>query len=339
MKKLIKRLLGKRIVGALRVLLRGNSCDSVNPCFEYDISRFNHYSAVADSATKGALCSRIIVRYHVLEKGLTMPGRRLGFGIRVATELMGLISEYERHFRTADFNVMHAIAVIRAYWMLHQSYASEIHGEERLAWEAVQSFSKAHENIQPAIQPHISREEFYKMVHAPFPDFALSRHTVRHFSPVPLEMEKIVQSVDLARTTPSACNRQHCRVHCIADKDIMNKLLTIQGGNRGFGASADKLLVVTASLECILSSGERNDAYLNGGIFLMNLCYALHYYEIAHCLLNWSKNPKEDLSARQIIGIDECETIIALVVCGNAPPEFDVAESPRKPLEDYLVIH
>ena len=64
----------------------------------------------------------------------------------------------------------------------------------------------------------------------------------------------------------------------------------------------------------------------------------MHYYKIAHCILNWSKSPQEDVALREIVSIKPCESVIALLTCGEAPNEFKVAESPRKSLEDVLTI-
>ena len=118
-------------------------------------------------------------------------------------------------------------------------------------------------------------------------------------------------------------------------------MLSLQRGNRGFGHLASKVLVVTVDLEGIDSTGERNDIYTNGGMFLMNLCYALHYCNVAHCVLNWSRSADDDDAARSIIGnhLKKSETIVALLSCGIAPDEFDVAMSPRKELTEVLVVH
>ena len=97
------------------------------------------------------------------------------------------------------------------------------------------------------------------------------------------------------------------------------------------------MLIVTSDLEDLIGVAERNDAYINGGLFLMNLCYSLHWQEIAHCILNWSRTPEDDLSLRKILPIKDSETVIAVLACGEAPLEFDVASSPRKDIAAVFV--
>ena len=47
------------------------------------------------------------------------------------------------------------------------------------------------------------------------------------------------------------------------------------------------------------------------------------------------------MAARNIIGrrMKRSEVIIAVLTCGIAPIEFDVARSPRKTVDELLVIH
>ena len=340
MRKVIKRLLGRRITQAIKILLHGVPEDKENhKCFAYDLQRFVRYSAATNPKEKESMLAKIVVRYHVLEKGLTMPNRRLGFGINIAKELLRLIAEYESICSNKTPELVHAIAVIREYWAIHEQYSETTQRSDVEFWQAIRSFSDAHRQVQPAIQPHSSRKDYYSSKNAPFPEFAWSRHTLRHYANSPLPIERITAAINVARSTPSACNRQHCRTHVLSDKQTIEKLLAIQAGNRGFGCYADKLLVVTSDLQCVIGENERNDIYLNGGMYLMNLCYALHYYEVAHCILNWSKFPEEDVAAREFLNIRPSETIIALLSCGETPEEFDIAESPRKTIEDYIVVH
>lgn len=78
---------------------------------------------------------------------------------------------------------------------------------------------------------------------------------------------------------------------------------------------------------------------VNAGIFLMNLSYALHWHEVAHCILNWSVEPKRDWALRSLLSIPAAEEIIAVVACGAPAEEMDIAASPRRPSADILTVH
>lgn len=55
--------------------------------------------------------------------------------------------------------------------------------------------------------------EMEKKVNGSFPDFFMSRHSVRQFSDLTIDIEDIEKAVKLAMKAPSACNRQSCKVY------------------------------------------------------------------------------------------------------------------------------
>jgi hypothetical protein len=78
----------------------------------------------------------------------------------------------------------------------------------------------------------------------------------------------------------------------------------------------------------------------------MNLCYALHFNKVAHCILNWSpeygahKRPfAEDRVLRKLLNLSPFERVVALVACGGLPDTFKYACSRRKSLAETLVMH
>ena len=297
--------------------------------FRFDARQFLDHAGALHLDRKAAACAEIVMGYHVLEKGLTMPHRRLGFGQGAVIHLINLIDAFGRRFGV-DPQVVHAIGVLRAYRELHRDWPEPM--------PRLDAFLAAHPDVPPANEPHLTRTDFFAAKDAPFPQFAASRHVVRHFAgPVP--KETIEAAVSLALTAPSACNRQHARVHVIDDPALRDWLFAQQGGTRGFGADADKVLVVTSDLSTVRWGWERHDCYTNGGIFVMNLCYALHYHGVAHCILHWSVSPETDRAAHETLGIPANEAIVQVLACGIPPEEFDVAASPRRSIDEILTWH
>ena len=309
--------------------------------FLWDFARYWNHSGRANPEARDALLAKIIMTYHVLEKGLTMPARRLGFGKDVVQRLMSFVDEYVGRYGLDNWQVRHAVGVLKEYRELHLTMRYSFPSEEDEYWRTLATFLSKHPDITASHQIHITRDDFFALTNSPFPEFAKSRHMVRNYALEELPTERVIDAVKIALSAPSACNRQYTRCHCLSDKRICQALLSLQRGNRGFGPLASKVLVITVDREGIDSTGERNDIYTNGGMFLMNLCYALHYCNVAHCVLNWSRSADDDDAARSIIGnhLKKSETIVALLSCGIAPDEFDVAMSPRKELAEVLVIH
>ena len=298
--------------------------------FHYDWQQFNENAGALHLDRKAAASAEIVMGYHVLEKGLTMPKRRLGFGKGAILHLIELIRQYEARFGLDDPQVRYAIGVLRAYRQLHRDWPEPM--------PKLDAFLTEHPQIQAAFEPHISKKEYFSAQNRPFPEFAASRHVVRHFAGA-IPRETMKKALKLALTAPSACNRQHARIHVIDNHTLLEKLFALQGGTRGFGQDADKAIVVTADLSAIRWAWERHDIYTNGGIFVMNLCYALHYYGIAHCILHWSVSPEVDQEAHKLLDIPQNEAIVQVIACGLPPEVFDVAGSPRRTLEEVLRWH
>ena len=304
--------------------------------FDYDKRRFLRYAGCFDVSARESMLAKMIMTYHILEKGLTMPIRRLDFGHSMLIDLMRQIDGFIEKWGN-DQQVLHAIGTIKSYLKLHKDSGFDFSGDPEY-WDQINKFCMIHADVPESSQYMFSRDDFFNDVMNDFHAFAHSRHTVRYYKErIPEGM--IESAVALAMTAPSACNRQHVHVHCISNHALRDQLLSMQNGNRGFGTDADKLLVVTTCLSDIQYVEERNDPYVNAGIFIMNLCYALHYNKIACCILNWHASPETDIRARGLINIPDAETIVAVISCGIPPEHFTVAQSPRKDLDDIFVNH
>lgn len=310
---------------------------SMERALNYDMDRYMSHAGVFRPDTRENMIARIIHTYHGLEKGLTMPRRRFNFGQDAVTSLVELIEEYIRLYGEPAAQVVHGIGILKAYLMMHRDYDGKDHHS---FWQKIHSLTDRFPDVKAAVQPHQTDKEFYADVHSDFERFARSRHTLRHYCGTVSE-DEIKKAVELAMTAPSACNRQPVRVHCISDKELKDKVLAMQSGNRGFGTDADKVLIITGDLSSICWIDERYDIYTNCGIFIMNLCYSLFYHKIAHCILNWSicVNPEKDKALHELTGIPGNEVVAAMITCGRTPEEIDIAESPRRELSDILSFH
>lgn len=303
--------------------------------YSYDRKRFIRHAGSLHHEEKEQKLASVIMAYHVVEKGLSMPERRLGFGHDAVLNLISLIRDYSEKFPQDD-QILHAISVLDAYREVHRKENFNLNPDLQQALDSLLADFPPADHGKGHME--MTREQYYAHLESPFPEFSASRHSVRHFNG-PVSLEQINKAVLLARNAPSACNRQHARVHCICDKEIREKVLSLQNGNRGFGHLADKLLIITADLHDIRWEEERNDLYTNAGIFLMNLCYALHANKVAHCLLNWSVSPLQDIRLRQLVSIPDHETVVCILACGDCPEQFSLAASPRKPVSKILTIH
>ncbi|MGC8823779.1 MAG: nitroreductase family protein [Bacteroidales bacterium] len=301
--------------------------------YGYDAKRFlYHSSAFFPFNTKEKLLGRIIAEYHAVEKGLCMPQRRMGFGQRLIQDLIHHCKLFADSYNTSDENFVHAIKVLAEYYEVHANY---LHLLDNKLVKNIQDFL-LNFSYKPSQQLILTKEEYLFHQKSSFDLFAQSRHSLRNFSGS-VDDNLLFNAIRLAQTAPSSCNRQPSRVYIINDKDKKLQALSLQNGNRGFGNLADKVLVITEDLNYFLSISERNEAYINGGMFALNLLYALHFYGIGACPLNWCAEKANDIALRKLCSIPDNEIIILLIAIGGIPESFMLASSPR--MRTDTIIH
>lgn len=291
------------------------------------MKRYLSFSRTFDSESVDKMIGSIILQYHVIEKGLTMPESTPGFGReRVISLCNDCIKCLKKHGQD-DEQLNHAIGVILEYEDYHKSRGFILDNSitksitslrESLQWE-----------VRKSIQKEITREEYFSKLQLPFHAFSNSRSSVRNYSDENVPISRILDALNLACNAPSACNRQSWRTYVFSDKTMIIRLLEMQGGARGFGHLANKLILVTGELGLFCNSNERNQVYIDGGIYSMNLLYAIHSSEIAACILNCSFTPAKEKEIKEYGKIRKSEVLISMIVCGIPPDNFKIASSPR----------
>ncbi len=280
--------------------------------------------------------SALAFRYHKIEKGLSFPHWRPGFGKRVVYELISTINGYVSSGNNpGNFECQHALNALAAYRKCHKDIGYSLNSQLE---EALDSLLRKYPAASCNATVRMTDEELFQHRKDDFASFSASRHSVREFAGKVSDQD-LVSAISLATNAPSACNRQPWRVHYYKDPEQIKSLLLYQSGNSGFGHLAEQLLIITADMACILWPEERRDLHLNAGIFIMNLSYALHYYGIAHCLLNASFPVSTEPILQNIGAIPSNEEILLMIVCGKAPKTVHVTASPRKKANDILSIH
>ena len=276
----------------------------------------------------------LISNYHVIEKCLAMPNFEPGHGIEKVEVVIGDLFKY----RELGFDLQHsqyiaAMQAVQEYDLVHKQlgYAlpAGLQGDIDRLLEG--------ETIPEHHQPKVTRVEYFSHLNGSFEEFARSRHSVRAYSEKNISDKTIKAVVDLARTTPTACNRQPNKTYVVGDKDMIKRIVTLQGGGRGFAENANKLFIVTSAVEPF-GFTEGLEVYKAGGMYVMNLLYALHAYQIGACPLMWNGSRRQDEQLRKLLNIPDNEEIIMIVAAGYPKDEFTYVTSVRNPLDESLVI-
>ena len=310
---------------------RSNWCVNFLKCIKYGILLIPEYiywfkwDIMKSSVVRNEKSdlTNLVVSSHVLEKGITMPERRLGFGYAIVRGLIRDCADGINKYTENHMEIQICLKDLEQYLRIHES------ADYRLPNDIVTGINTL---LQDKLYDtkacyNTNRSEYFNRT-ADFSEFAHQRHSVRWYSDEKIDEDTIVRAIKLAQTAPSACNRQSIKVYVIDSEEKKQQVLKLQNGNRGFGHKADKILLITSDMKC-WSYRSRSSAYLDAGIFTQNLLYALHYYNICACTLNASVDRKTRKKIQSIIGHDESEIAIVFISIGKAPDQFMVAGSQR----------
>ena len=167
-------------------------------------------------------------------------------------------------------------------------------------------------------------------------DFFFSRYSLREFSDIKVPEELIERAFRLAMKTPSVCNRHAWHIYYSGEKEVVQKALAYQNGNRPFGEKIQNLLVVTTDLKAFFAGAEHYQHWVEGGLISMSLMYALHSLGIASCPLNWSQMPVMDKKLRKALNIRSNHTVIMMIALGYPENDNMVCSSARRPVEEVF---
>ena len=285
-------------------------------------------------ASQDSFMPILIANYHVIEKCLAMPNFELGHAKeRVQLVCADLLTYKQLGFDCDHIQYKCAVQSVQEYNMIHKqaNYVLPSTLQELIDKVLADSF------VEPFHQVEVNRDEFFASSNANFELFARSRHSCRAYSDKDIPMEEIVACVDLARTTPTACNRQPNKTYVITQPELIKQIVKIQGGGRGFAESANKLLIVTSNVT-VFSTNEVQEAMKAGGMYAMNLLYALHYRKVGVCPLIWGENIEKDNKLRKLVNIPDNEEVIIVYSCGYPLDTFKYVRSERNSLNESIVI-
>ena len=299
----------------------------------YDFSRFLR----SRLNTEEIIRARITMDYHRIEKGLALKDTRIGFGQETVMRLIDNLYAYNA-IAGVDTLVTIAVQTLAAYSEFHAVNGG---ADPSLETKIAELRKICQTNVRHADSGYkwVDKREVHEQAVCDLSPFFLSRYSVRDFSEQEVALKLVERAMQMAVKTPSVCNRQAWRVYLFHQKDDILKVLALQNGNRGFREQVPLVAVVTCDRSAFVTPDERNQAWVDGGMFSMSLVYALHSLGLGSCCLNWSVGKSQDVKLKQLTGIPETDAVIMMIAIGHLPETFKVACSPRKEVHTFLKIN
>ncbi|MGE2736467.1 nitroreductase family protein [Mycolicibacterium vaccae] len=284
--------------------------------FEYlrDSRRYTGFSSLVESSSdrlSGArLESQLTRDYHRVEKGLALPAPKRPFGESSFLDRMNSLIPVAQ---TSDRQEPYIAAAVTARDAL-------------VLWNATGVIDEEVAPVPPPYAPDSGEMEA----------FFTSRRSVRHFKSTAVDLASVYEAVRLASYSPSVCNRQPWKVRIFEGDDVA-RLLRHQSGNRGFGDNVPLLALISVELGYFVGRRERNQAWIDGGIFSSSFVWALHSLGLSSCMLNLSITNKVADRLREDANMPASEVPIMMVAIGHGADGHRVARSVRRGTDQIIL--
>lgn len=330
----LSRLLGLR---ATQVVLTG--IDAL-----YDLARYARFFTPLRSRTtsRRKLEALLFVHAHKIEKTLALANPPALFGTAYLGTLLDLLDRWARSIRDPQAVAFQsALGALREY---RRRAGARLGLEFPELSARLEHCLVAHDDAPLGAKPGgtltVTAAALGEAIRGTdFPRLAFARHSVRDFAADPVADESIARAVRIAQRTPSVCNRQAWRVHVYSSPTDKETVLRAQDGNAGFGHLAARILLISCDARAYVTSGERHQAYVDGGMFAMSLIYALQAEGLVSCCLNLCNYFFQDAALHRACRIPTFEIPIMMIALGYPPAEFRVANSARLHTDSVLEWH
>ncbi|WP_278531435.1 nitroreductase family protein [Enterococcus asini] len=329
LKSSVKRTLGPKNVAYLKYKV-----SKFNLSKEYNWDKKKYYSNFSNvfSSDEHQLGAKITFNAHQLEKGLSHKNFRVGFGKNPLTQLSKNMQEYiSRGYSKENKVYINALSCLRAYIEKHEELGEPLpeHYTKNFNFikkEILECTSKIGGfdvvNINQKIN---NRVKDYKTLFE-------NRVAIREYADEQVDISKIKEAITISMKTPSVCNRQSSRIRVITDKKLIEQSLKIQAGFNGYKLPPC-LLLITTDTSAFIETKERNQVYIDGGLFSMSILNALEYVGLAACPLHTMFNVKDEVSTRKVLDVPENENLIMYIAVGNFNQENLYCKSFRNDAE------
>lgn len=277
----------------------------------------------------------ILLLAHTVEKGLSVSKPREKFGKSKILNLLTYLKSYKEEW--GIFPLEKSYGCLLAYLDWHNSKGIDL-GE---LFDPINDFIIRCENLNLTPRGGIKEvSSFSFQENNTVEDFLKARFSCRRFIPNIIDQYTLKRIIEIARRTPSQCNRQSGRIHYYSNPEQINQLLLLQGGAEGFRASVPNLFVITSEISAWSGFKARSQAYVDGSLLAMQVLNACQSLGLGACPLNLAISNFKEFKICSAGNISKGERLIMMIAFGYPQPDnFVVARSERLDIKDLLNIH
>jgi len=280
---------------------------------------FNRYSFLANKRNR--LNYNILINAHSIEKGLSLEKPKHLFGKKKIKYLIKNLSLNKNICSTSVLEM--ACGALNEYYELNKKFNDPIILK-------LKNFLKSNILIKKKGGTIITKfnKNYFK------------RKSSRIYRNKIISKNKIEKIINLSKYAPSQCNRQSSKVHVFQNTKLIRQILKIQGGANSFTNQIKNIFIVTSDINAWGGPGERNQLYIDGSLFAMNLLNSCNYFGLLSCPLNLDISNFKEFKIKKLSKIPLNERLIMIIAFGYSKNmNLKNAYSLRKKNHELLNFH
>ncbi len=299
--------------------------------FKFFYKNYSH-----SKLNKSKIGYNILLIAHSIEKGLINEELR-PFGVEKVKELILLLEKYDKLYNDTDaYDFIVGVNSLREYAKVYETQKWTKRNEYKLVKDFINRYNSV--EIVDFGKLLVDKKELSKDYKIDYGNFLKSRHSLRSFDNKELSDKDVIKAIDMAILSPSACNRQMCKIYQVKNKELVNFVVKNGQGFGGFNSNSINIFVVTFDVNANYFIGERNQGWFNAGLISMNFINALHSLGIGSCFVQFGNTTKEEELFKKKLNIPSNERIAVLIGCGYYKNSNVFTLSPRKNIKDIYKI-
>lgn len=284
--------------------------------YNHEMSRYFKYYSSLSTLNEQQVKAMLVFYSHALEKGLSHIEFRYSFGESALRNLHTYLEIYRSNkFSKQDKAYINTLSCLKAYKIKHEEFGK---GLPNLFIELFDSWMPEVESVDNFIGGYSildkSKKENNRSLD--FKNLFNNRVSIREYSSEPVDIELVKEAIQISMKTPSVCNRQASRVRIIVNPNLIELALKAQGGYSGYKPPS-MLLLITTDSQSFVDIKERNQIYIDGGLFSMSLLTSIEYVGLAACALNAMFTLETEKKVRDVLDIPDNENFIMFITVGN----------------------
>ena len=166
---------------------------------------------------------------------------------------------------------------------------------------------------------------------------ATYRRSCRWYLERPVPREIIDKAIDVARLSPSACNRQPFRYVIFDDSATASEIGALSMGTVGFSQNFSAITVLVGRLDAFPFDRDRHVIYIDAALSAMAFQFALEVQGVSSCCINWPDIAAREKAMANRLGLQEYERPIMSISFGYADLSQAVPYSEKKSLDEMRV--